>query len=303
MKIRLLMSLPGPAEFFRAVAEDLAGRNCVVVGFPSGFPKDAVQSCFGRAIRTDGSSARDQLESAPPDSLVSEVVGRRSSTRSVLYIDARSSAEAVLNDWNMYVAKQARMVDKVQTRVCVVLPELEAYRCFEEKRFRRRLWSDFVTVLDSKVLALDRIRQLASSDEHKALKVSLVGALCGSDLLKAERYAEYSLRELVTSDADPECSVWSGQVSVLFPLIDGERISLLRDYDEFWQPNPDGSPLELKHMQDQWNSHNAGHKLVFWDVYDRIEWLKYARDQLAHLKCIPWERLVLSPVMSFDDTC
>lgn len=303
MKAKHLMALPGPAEFFRAVADDLVGKNCVLVGLPDGFREDAVRACFGRAIRTASSSTRYPLENAPPDSFVSEIVGCHSSTRGVVYIDARSSGAAVARDWNGYVGSEARMVDNVRTRVCVVVTEAEAERCRVEKHFRRQLWSNYVTALDSKVLAMERARPLGASDEHKALKVSLVGALCGSDLLMAERYSEYSLRTLVMSDKHSQRLVWSGQVSVLFPLIDRECIRILRDYHDFWRSRPDGAPLEIKDMQDQWNSHQAGDKSVFWDIYDQIEWLKYARDQLAHMHCIPWERLVVSPVMNFDSAC
>lgn len=303
MKARSLMVLPGPAAFFRAVSEDLVGMNCVVVGLPVGFPVDTVRTCFDRAIRVACSSAGDLLKSASPDSVVSGIVGCRSSSRSVVYIDARSSGSSVLEDWNGFVSSEARMVDNVRTRVCVVLGEEDARVCREEKRFRRQLWSDYVTRLDSRVLAMERIRHLDVSDEHKALKVSLVGALCGSDLLMAERYSEYSLRRLVKGDVDAERLVWSGQVSVLFPLIEGQRIRLLHDYDDFWQPRSDGSLLELRFMKDQWNWQSAGHKSTFWKVYNQIEWLKYARDRLAHMECIPWERLVGSPVMDFDEGC
>ena len=298
MTWRFLMGLPGPSEFFRAVAEDLLERNCVVVGLPIGFSDGLVRQCFGRATQAASSGTCDLLEDRPASSLVSEVVCRRDTGNGLLYIDARSSGESVARDWNAFVRRQARMLDHLPTRVCVVLRESLAGGCRVEKHFRQQLWRDYVTDLDARALTLDYIRQTDHSDEYKASKVSLVGTLCGPDLLKAEQYRQYPLRHLVNVDRYSRHAIWSGQVSALFPLVDCERVRLLRRYHRFWQPKLGDSflDLEIGDMKRQ----AAGRSVLARRDYRQICWLKDVRDRLAHMQCVPWAELVSSPIIKFE---
>ena len=298
MTCRFLMALAGSADFFRAVSADLLGRNCVVVGLPIGFSGDLVHDCISRATRSASSATCGQLWRAPASSLVSEVVGCRDSTHELVFMDALSSGESVARDWNSFVRKEGRMLDHLQTRVCVALEESLACGCRVEKHFRQQLWCDYVTSLDSMALTLDHIRQTDYSDEYKTLKVSLVGTLCGSDLFKAEQYKDYPLRELVDVDKYSRHAIWSGQVSALFPLVDCERMKLLRRYRKFWVPKVGGSYLDLEigEMRRQ----AAGRYALSGRDFRQVCWLKDVRDRLAHLECISWAELVRSPVIRFD---
>lgn len=294
------MTLAGPAAFFRVVSEDLLEGNCVMAGLPVGFPSDLVRACVARAIRARSSATCDQLQNASPSSLVSQLVGRRASTRSSVYLDALACGESVADDWNTYVGPQgqARMLDKIQTRVCVVLLERLVVPDCVEKHFRQRRWHDYVTTLDSITLAFEQIRQVNQSEEYKELKVSLVGALCGPNLLAAERYSQYSLRQLVDVGEHPRDAIWSGQVSALFPLVNRERIKLLHRYPKFWRLNGSESlsDLELTEMVKQARGH------INRRDWKRIHWLKGVRDRLAHMDCIPWAVLEASPVFEFCRT-
>lgn len=300
MKARFMMSLPGPAEFLRAVSEDLLGGNCVMVALPAGLSGDLFRACVTRAVRANSSGTGDRLENALPASVVSELVGSRASTRRLVYLDALSSGESVAKDWDWYVGPhgRARMLDYIQTRVCVVIRESAVIRRRVEKHFRQRFWCDYVSNLDSMTVAFEHMRQLNYSDEYKALKVSLVGSLCGPDLLAAEQYSEYSLRQLVNVDEHSRESIWSGQVSALFPLVNRERIRLLRRYPRFWRLNGNESLLDLE--IDKMNEQAGDRKSL--DPRDRkqIRWLLRVRNALAHMDCIPWADLVRSPIFEFS---
>ena len=292
-----LMSLPGPAEFFRTISQDLLGHNCVVVGLPAYFSGDLMRSCFGQAIRPAGSAEYDPLRDAPRSSLVSEIICVPCPTQSLFYIDARASGEAVVADWNTYVGREGRMLDKIPTTVCVLLRDVLARRCRDEKHFRRRLWCDYVTGLDSRVLAMDHVRQLDFSPEHVALKISLVEALCGTDLSLAEQYSGYSLRQLMNADDFSSHAIWSAQVSILFPLVDRERRRLLGRYDRLWRPPPGKSLLDLDISEV--HKQAKGRKSIKRVDWLQIDWLFYVRNELAHIKCVPWEKLVESPIFKF----
>lgn len=294
-----LMGLPGPAEFFRAVSEDLRGRNCIVVGVPLQFSGDLMWECFGHVIRSATSAECEVVKRSSGVSSVSEVIGSAGPTCRSFYIDARDSGDAVATDWNRYVNREGRMLDYVGTTVCVVLGESLARRCRIEKHFRRILWCDYVTDLDSRALAMEHVRQLDYSREHIALKISLVGALCGEDLALAERYSACSLKELVNADEYCRYAIWSGQVSVLFPLVELERRRLLRRYDRLWRLPPgieSLSDLDIGEMKRQ----AKGKKSISRVDYLQIMWLHDVRNDLAHTDCISWRKLMSSPVFVFE---
>ena len=256
-----------------------------------------MRSCFGQAIRSAGSGEYDSLRDAPRSSFVSDIICAPCPTQSLFYIDARVSGEAVVADWNTYVGREGRMLDNIPTTVCVLLREVLAKRCRDEKHFKRRLWCDYVTGLDSRALAMDHVRQLDFSPEHVALKISLVEALCGTDLSLAEQYSGYSLRQLVNADDFSSHAIWSGQVSILFPLIDRERRRLLGCYDRLWRPPLGKSLLDL----DIAEMHRQAKGRTSIRRVDglQIVWLLDVRNDLAHIKCIPWEQLVASPIFRF----
>jgi hypothetical protein len=91
--------------------------------------------------------------------------------------------------------------------------------------------------------------------------------------------------------------VWAGQVAALFPLLERHRRSLLARYKNIlripWTTQfssiQEFEDLEINHMADQLRPQSRG---GLRDVYEFVCWLRDIRNDLAHLKRIPSNRLL-----------
>ena len=302
-----LMSLPGPAELCRVVIQDLLEQNCVVVGVPKELPSHLVEEYFVRAIQDAGLGACDLLRnrmqnSNPYDSFMTKIVKLADSTERVVWADARDIDVWVSRDWNEYLVGTMGSLDRVP-RICIVLRDDVAGSCRKEKHFRRRLWHDYVTDIDSRVVALDHVRRFAYTNEYIALKIALVASLSGANLFMAEEFADLPLRRLVDDRVYSRYKVWSAQVAALLPLVDRERMSLLDRYEAKWRlPHDRGDGAIIRSISDLEISDlwiQAKTLEICGIDQSHIRWLRDIRNCLAHMKVVSWKKLRASPVLRF----
>ena len=292
--------LPGPADFLYTIVDDLIDGNTVLVGLPDAtLPQFAVE--IAEAVR------RKRIGRWPPVRSVeargrtpAQSVESRSGDveRPFLWVEATDKDTA--SKWTDYARRRFAGFDATP-RVCIAMPiaHAEVYR--EDSGLRRRLWEDFVTASDSRVLIERWGRYFGSDPMHIALKSTLVAELTGSDLAWAEQLAHKSLRQILDPSKFSPDHIWAAQVSVLFPLIDRERRRLLEKYQNFWN---------LPHLRENGQEIRHRKKLEVGDLFtqvkyqrvevteadeERLDWLRLVRNLLAHHDIVLWGTLT-SPV-------
>lgn len=290
--------LPGPADFLDAIVEDLTDRSSVLVGLPNEAPVPVVGLEIADAIKLKGLGRWETVRSTEVSVTTPlEFIARRFDGRDaegfVLWIDAMNG-DAVATAWADY-ARRFAGIEKTP-RICIAMSAACAEACMEEKGLRRRLWRDFVTASDARVLVERLGRRFGRSPEHIALKSALIAELAGPDLACAERLAREPLRRiLAVRNHPPEC-IWAAQVSVLFPLVERERRRLLDVYRGLWRmPHLRDDGKEIQHLEDLEIGDMAAQA---WQVRAleierrRLDWLRRVRNALAHNEIVPWGTLV-----------
>ena len=291
--------LPGPADLIRTVVGDLYDGNIVVVGLPNPYPENialeiAKVSKLER-LGTWSTVESKEAQTKPPRDSVDARIARNRNFRRFIWVDANNNNSA--SSWINYASRVAGA--DTAPSICIAMAASRAEKCNEEKRLRRRLWHDFVSPTDSRVIAERHCRQSGRGCLHTELKCALISQLAGADLLEAELMSRSELKGLFDTSKFNHQLIWAAQISVIFPLVDRERRRLLELYRDSWdlphnrndrQTIYNLDELELGDMYTQ-----ANRKIILIPELKRLSWLRRVRNMLAHHKVIPWGSL-LSPI-------
>lgn len=286
--------LPGPAEFIETIVEDLVDGNTVAAGIPA----EAIQGVrleVAEAVEAHGigrwTAARHPPEQdVSPRKFVYERV-RSISGDLVLWVEA--TREDVAEHWTEYITNRDNEEDA--PRICVAMEVGRARSVRENSGLRTRLWSQFVSSLDSRVVIERLGRRLGWHATSIALKSALVAELAGSDLADAAQLAQQSLERILSGNQHRSRQVWKAQVAVLFPIVEQERRRLLEKHRMGWClpfTRKDGrtirrvEELEIGDMVAQ-----ARANVSFIEEWRGLEWLRSVRNHLAHFETVPWATL------------
>lgn len=232
--------LPGPADLLAAIVEDLRGGNSVLVGLPENLSTSAFAVEVADLIKRKGLGGWETVELGDPRlGTPMETVARQRNGRggAVLWVDATNDDETA-RTWADDVRKFGGGAEA--SRICVAMSITCAEASEEDNALRRRIWGDFVTVVDTRVLVERNNRHLEKTRAHIEFKSALVAALAGSDLFCADRLSRESLKKLLDSRDHPHQRIWEAQVSILLPLVERQRRRLLDAHRDFWhQKLPD----------------------------------------------------------------
>ena len=298
---RVWARLPGPADFLDTIFDDLVDRIAVVAGLPDEIPSVALAVEIADSVKRHGLGQWDTVRSteacttAPSDSIARRV-GGGNATGSVLWIDA-TSGDAAAAAWADYARRLAEFPD--MPRLCIAMNAAYAEICEEEKRLRRRLWGDFVTLLDSRALVERISRRAGHHLPHIALKSALIAEIAGADLAFAERLSQDPLGRIFQNNIHAREKVWVAEVSVLLPLVERERQRLLLTHEALWRlpyTRKDGTEIHnLNDLEigDMASQARPGGPLE--GERKRLDWLRRVRNSVAHNEVVPWATLT-SPV-------
>ena len=291
--------LPGPADFLETIVEDITDRTAVLAGLPDGIHNAVFAVEIAEAVKRRGLGRWEAVRHSEPYEITpSESLSRRRNGVEtgglVLWVDAMNG-DAAAKAW----ADHARLFAESEEspRICIAMRTACAETCREDKRLRRRLWRDFVTALDSRVLMERLGRRFGRSPGHIALKSALVAELAGPDLAFAERVGEESLGRILDSGKYPSERIWAAQVGILFPIVERERRRLLDVHPARWDlPHirDDGTKIDCKEDLEVGDMAFQAKK---WDESFKAEksllkWLRYIRNTLAHNEIVPWGTLI-----------
>ena len=269
-------------DFLDAIIEDLTGGSIVVAGLPDGMSLGIALE-VSEAVKHKGLGQWSIVRSVEAGQQIPAQSVREHSTKGlVLWVDA-TCENKVARAWGEYALRIAG--SPKLSRICIAMNTACAKACREDRGLRRRFWKDFVTSTDSRVLAERHVRRLEHSEEHTALKCTLVAKLAGPDLAFATKLANTPLKRILDPENYPLESIWAAQISVLFPLIERERRCLLETYRGFWNL-PHLRELEIGDMAAQAQQSGA-----LSNELERLNWLRRVRNDLAHLKIVSWATL------------
>lgn len=289
--------LPGPTDFLGEVVRDLTSGGIVVVGVPTALPHSALAVELTESVHLHGLGSclvfreREMRERPPRELYFGRVAHGR--VGRVAFADARFDGR-VADAWREFLFE--RLDCASASGVCVGFHDVFAEELPERKGVRIRLWREFVSPVDARVIVLRRERGLERSAEAVQLKCALVAELAGSDLDSACRLAECTLRELIDVTRFPRERIWSAQVAVLLPLVDRERRRLLKTYSESWvvpywidesHTVDNLSELEVSHMVRQ----ARGNPVIAKEL-GLLRWLRGVRNSMAHMNVVSWATLV-----------
>ena len=298
---RVWARLPGPADFLDTILEDLVDRIAVLAGLPDEIPNGALAVEIADVVKHGGLGQWDAVRStearttAPSDS-IERRFGGGNATGSVLWIDA-TSGDAAAAAWADHARRLADFPD--MPRLCIAMNEVCAEVREEEKRLRRRLWRDFVTLLDSRALVERISRRAGHRPSHIALKSALIAEIAGADLAFAERLSQDPLGRILQKNIHTREKVWAAQVSVLLPLVERERQRLLYAHQALWRlPYTRKDGTEIHNVNDLEIGDMAAQARLGGPLESerkRLDWLRRVRNSLAHNEVVPWATLT-SPV-------
>ena len=301
--------LPGPSDFLADLVRDLTSGYIVVGGLPRGLPHSSFSVELTECMHSRGLGSclvlrESEVRDGSPRELYRTRVAQAGAGR-VVFADARCD-DAVMEAWRELVFEHLDCSNA--SGLCVGFHDSFAANLGERKGLRKRLWGEFVTPVDARVIVRRRERGLQRSVECVELKCALVAQLAGTDLDAAYRLSECSLKQLMDVTRFPSERVWAAQVSVLLPLVDRERRRLLKKYSELWMVpySIDGSrtahnlsDLEVSHMVRQ-----ASENRVIAKELGLLRWLRGVRNSIAHMKVVSWATLVSRDIverMNFRD--
>ena len=290
--------LPGPIDFVYAIVGDLRDGHFVIAGIPHEYARDV-------AVEVAEASKREQLgvwstvgideaRMASADALIRTHGTENRSGSGIIWVNAIDNEVATswINYANEFASKD------ITPKVCVAVPTSCARKCKEEKHLRRRLWLDFVTSTDSRVLVERHCRQGRYSRVQMELKCELVTKLAGSNLSSAERMATGKLSKLFDIKTHRKEDVWAAQVAVLLPFVDKERRRILKQYPGCWRV-PRFRQEEDLEVGEMWMQ--AQQSRVLEQEKRRLEWLRRVRNDLAHNKVISWGTFMSAITLKFAD--
>ena len=287
----------GPADFLEAIVEDLGDGNSVFAGLPAFGSKLAipVSEMVKRMGLRWSAVRRAEVSQDNPEKSVERRRNGGTSRNLVLWIDGMTQNEGA-SAWAAYARRIAGSDEEL--RLCVAMPMDSATNCGEDRGLRRRLWRDFVTSSDSRVLVERLGRRSEQRQMHIALKSALIEEIAGRDLDFATRLAEYSLGSILKAN-HPEEKIWAAQIKILFPLIERERRFFLENFRDFWiLPHCRKDGEKVKNLEDleigDMASQARGLRALE-EKQKRLDWLRRIRNDLAHTKIVPWETLI-SPI-------
>ena len=297
--------LPGPSDFIRTVVGDLRDGNIVFVGLPNSYPEHiALEVAEAFKLERLGIwstvGSKEARTTSPQDSIDARAVGDRNSRR-VIWVNAKDNETA--SSWINF-ANSVAGADTTPS-VCIAMAISRAEKCNEEKRLRRRLWQDFVSPMDSRVIAERHCRQSGRSRLHTELKCALITELAGANLSEADLMSKDKLSKLLDTNKFDHKLIWAAQVSVLFPLVDRERRRLLEQYHDHWDLPHDRSDGRKIYNLDEFEIGDmyiqAKRKPILKLELKRINWLRRMRNELAHYKAISWGSLMLPIALEIAD--
>ena len=294
--------MPGPADFLESIVEDMTDRIAVLAGLPDGIPEADFAVEIAEAVQRRGLGRWEAVRCAEScKTTPSESISRRFNGADagsfVLWVDATNGGSTA-TAW----ADHARLYAEFEEspRICIAMNTACAETCREDKRLRQRLWRDFVTASDSRVLVERLGRRCGRHPEHIALKSALIAELAGSDLSLAERLAAERLGQILISGNHPPERIWSAQVGVLFPIVERERRRLLDVHRDLWRlphTREDGKeiqcPEDLEIGDMAFQAKEWGRALK--PEWLRLNWLHRIRNALAHNEIVLWGTLI-SPI-------
>lgn len=289
--------LPGPTDLLAEIVRDLASGYVVVVGVPAALPHASMSVEVTEGVHQRGlGSCLVFREWEINDCQPRELYRRRVAVRregQVAFVDARCD-DHVAVQWRQFLFE--RLDCSSASSLCVAFHDTFAEELREQKGLRIRLWREFVSAVDARVIVQRRERGLQRSVECLELKCALVAELAGSDLDAAYQLSECTLKELIDITRFPRERVWTAQVSVLLPLVDRERRRLLEAYRESWMVpySIEGSrrveelsELEISHMV-----HQARDNPIIAKELGLLRWLRGVRNSIAHMSVVNWATLV-----------
>lgn len=298
--------LPGPADFIDAIIEDLADRSIVFAGLPEriigGIGVEVAESSnrksLGKWAAVHSTEARTR---SPKESIDRRSVGGDKSSL-VVWVDATEENAAKV--WAEYARRSAGADSK--PRICIAMIMGHAEKHLEEKGLRRRLWKDFVTATDSRVLTERFYRDHECTPMYIALKGALIAQIAGSDLFHAEQLAQERLGKLIEADDHLHEDVWAAQLSVLLPLVEKERRRLLEYYREHWRlPHTRKDETEIQCLEDMEIGDMAVQAQKFAGALKpeqrRLDWLRRVRNALAHSEIVRWGTLTSNVALQIAD--
>lgn len=289
--------LPGPTDFLAEIVRDLASGYVVVVGVPTALPYGSMSVEVTEGVHRRGLGSclvfreREIRDCQPRELYRSRVAGRRPGQ--VALVDARFDDE-IAGQWRRFLFE--RLDCSSASGLCVVFHDAWAEELREQKGLRIRLWREFVSTVDARVVVQRGERGLQRSVEYVELKCALVAELADGDLEAAYRLSECTLKELIDITRFPCERVWSAQVAVLLPLVDRERRRLLDAYRESWvvpysiegsRRVEELSELEVSHMV-----HQARENPIIAKELGLLRWLRAVRNSIAHMRVVNWATLV-----------
>ena len=298
---RVWPRLPGPTDFLDTILEDLVDRTAVLIGLPEEVPSEMFAVEMADLVKHRGLGNWEPVRSteacstAPSDSIARRFRGGKAAG-SVLWIDAKIE-DAAAAEWVNHAARVADFPN--MPRLCVSMHEACAAVQEEERRVRRRLWRDFVTLLDSRALVERVGRRSGHQPLHIALKSALIAEISGADLALAERLSRDPVGRILQPGRHSHERIWAAQLSVLLPLVEHERRRMLAAHQTLWKlphVRKDGTEIrQLKDLEvgDMAVQAQSGESLEF--TRKRLVWLRSVRNALAHNKIVPWATLT-SPV-------
>ncbi len=309
--MRSLIRLPGPADFLEAIVEDLKDGNSVLAGLPNFNSELALHFNSELAIQVSemvkrsglGWSAvrRAEVSRGNPEKSVKQRSNGGASRNLVLWIDGTIQDEGA-SAWADHVRQIAGSVEG--PRLCIAMPMDSAADCGEDRGLRRRLWKSFVTSLDSRVLVERLDRRSERGQMHIALKSALIEEIAGPDLDFAAQLAKDSPGSILKADY-PKEKIWAAQIKVLFPLIERERRFFRETFRDLWVlPHCRGDGEEVKNLEDLEIGDMASQARGLEALEAKrscLDWLRRIRNDLAHMKTVPWETLISSTALQIVD--
>ena len=290
--------LPGPADLLAAIVGDLSDRNSVFVGLPTDVSGALFAVEVADLVKRDRCGRWESVRSveahtaAPSDSVTRRLSGQAAG-ECILWVDATGSDNAAAA-WADFARLSAGSPEA--PRLCIGMAAARAAECAEDKGLRRRVWQDFVTASDSRVLAERSGRRRGNSPLHTALKSALIAELAGTDLASADRLSREPLRWMVDAKEHPDERIWAAQVSVLFPVVERERRRLLDAYRTLWHlPHIRKDETEVSILEELQIGDMAYQALdirVLAGERQRLNWLQRVRNALAHGEPVAWGTLV-----------
>ena len=290
--------LPGPVDFVRAIVEDLRDGHIVIAGIPveyvGGVAVEVAEVSRRERLGVWSAIGTDEARTATPEGLIRAHGARNRSGGGVIWVNSidNEAAKSWINYVNEFASKDTA------PKVCVAMTTSCAKECKEEKHLRRRIWFDFVTSTDSRVLVERRCRQGRYGHVQMELKCELVTKLAGSNLSNAERMSTTKLSKLFDLKTYREEDVWAAQVAVLLPFVDKERRRILKQYSGYWRV-PSFRQEEDLEVGEMWTQ--AQKSGVLEQEKRRLEWLRRVRNDLAHNKAISWGTFMSATTLKFTD--